>query len=329
MQRLKFLQKLVRLNTLKRQQKSEIPVLFSSEILKQACRILFRKHGLESRAALLFLVIGKPQKAATLLNILYPQISLLLLAHIDARAAYKKILKNKKLFTNSAKYGVYLPMMALLLYDFKTFSTALSKLAAEKIKPNCRGYYNWLSGFAYLNEGDMLSASQKASEALKFFQRKKYAAEAAGCYLLLADIYRVSCVNDVAETMLNAALELYKQQKLPLATAQTIVLKGMLMLFENRPEEAADKYEQALKLPITGQLTADIYNQQALLLLAQNKAVKARKVAEKALLLQQKSENKYAEALSLQLLSQIVFKQEHYRLAVKYAETAEKIYESR
>ena len=100
-------------------------------------------------------------------------------------------------------------------------------------------------------------------------------------------------------------------------------------MFENRPEEAADKYEQALNLPITQQLTADIYNQQALLLLAQNKAVKARKVAEKALLLQQKSENKYAEALSLQLLSQIVFKQEHYRLAVKYAETAEKIYESR
>lgn len=324
--RLKFLQKLVRINVLKRQQKAEIPVLFASEILQQSCEVLFKKHNFEAKTALLMLTIGKVQKAVSALYITHPQLSLLLWAHADALAAYKKMLKHKKLFSESPKYGVYFPLTALLLFDFKTAYTALAKIKPQKIKSRTLGYYNYLTASAYLSDGDMLSASQKASEALKIFKKQAYAAEAASCYVLMTDIYRLCCINDVAETMIDAAIDLYRQQKLPLFEARSLTIKGMLMLFENRYEEADCKYEQALNLPITKQLTADIFNQQALSHLAQNRLNKAEKYAKNALLMQTELHNPHGTSFSLQLLSQISFRQQHYRLTEKYADEALKIY---
>ena len=65
-----------------------------------------------------------------------------------------------------------------------------------------------LLAISYLQEGDMLSASEQASLALKLFKHQHFLFEEAQTYLLLAEIYRISCVNDIAQTMIESALKI-------------------------------------------------------------------------------------------------------------------------
>lgn len=327
--RLKYLQNLVRINVLKRQQKSEPDTFFSTYILNRCCRVLYFKHTLKARVALSKLVAGYTEYAVAYLETLDEQLSLLLYAHTNLNAAYKKMLKNKRQWQNHPRYGIFFALVAYLSYDRKTFNLTLSKLEASPAPRRSSvltAYRNLALSFAYSYEGEMLSASQTASAALKIFQKKQYALETAACHLILADIYRLSCVNDVAETMIDSAIKIYQTQKTPLFLAHATVIKGMLMVFENRREAAAELYQKALDMPITDRLRADIYNQLALLQIIEGKLTAAAKTLSTALNIHRQQQNRHSTALSLQLLAQTAYLQKHYRIAVKYAEQARKIY---
>jgi len=325
--RLKHIQKLVCLRVLKRQQKSECTTLFSALILNDCCKNLFYYTDKKAHLALAYLAVGKVQKAADFFRSSDSMLSLLLDAHYDAGKAYKKILKQKNQWYISKKYGVFLPVIAYLLFDNHTMHTAITKINPQKLNKSTLSYYNYCLAASYLYDGDMLSASQKASAALDYFRKKRYSYEASRCYLLLGEIYRLSCVNDVAQTMIEAAIKINQEQKLSQLHGKSTASLGMLMLFENRLEEAEDKFNRALLLAQTENLRADIRNQKALLYLAQNKHKEAEKEVASALKTFNALQNIHGQAFSLQLTAQIAFSKKQYGKALKYATQATVAYE--
>lgn len=325
--RLKHLQKLVCLRVLKRQQKSEYTALFSTLILNDCCKNLFYRTDKRAHRVLAYLAVGKVQKAAEFFRLSDPLFSLLLDAHCNAGNAYKKISKQKNQWYVNKKYGVFLPVIAYILFDNHAMHTAITKINPQKLSNGRLAYYNYCIAASYLYDGDMLSASQKASAALDYFRKKRYFYETSMCYLLLGEIYRLSCVNDVAQTMIEAAIKINCEQKLPQMHSKSIVSLGMLMLFENRLDEAEDKFNQALSMAQTENLRADIHNQKALLYLAQNKHKEAEKEITTALKAFAVLKNIHGQAFSLQLSAQIAFGKKQYHKALKHASEAIIAYE--
>ena len=326
--RLKFLQNLVRINVLKFQQKNNQNLLFSTMILNKCARLLFFNRSSKARSALNMLACGRPDKAIVFLQNTNPQAALLLQAHFDTNAAYKNNKQHKIIKITDNKFGVYLPIMAHLCNDRSAMLSAVSRLntVAKSYNRPVKAYYDAISAYAYLQEGDMLSASQQASAALKFFQKRKFAVETASCHLILAQIYRISCINDVAQTMIESAIKIYETQNVPLFEARAIAAKGMLMVFENRYDEAEDMYDKVMAMPITAQLQADIYNQQTLLYLAKKNTAKAQYYADMALNAQKRLKNRFGTAFALQLSAHVAFLQNKNRKASDMASQASDLY---
>lgn len=328
--RIVFLQKLVRLNITKRQHWSGNDIFYSSSVLNRCCVRLFFSFNSEARAALAFLCGGRINKAVIFLQRQYPQEALMLNAHINAKQVYASIIKQKKKWYTSLDYAYFLALLAHVCGDGKTFASAFEKSQkprSKRINSDSAAYWSYLSAVAYLAEGDMLSASQCASAALKYFQKIKYSYEAASCYLLLAEIYRISCVNDVAETMLNEALRIQREQNIPGFEAKTTTILGMLMVFENRFAEASELYQKAENMPIDNQLKADISNQKSLLYIAQNDWKNAQSALRSAQKFAPKSANPLSAALNLQLCAHLSFQKKHYSACIKQARQAASIYE--
>ncbi|MBQ9270680.1 MAG: hypothetical protein IJ218_00220 [Alphaproteobacteria bacterium] len=328
--RLRYLQNLTRINILKRQQTINQNTFFSTVIINSCVQKLFFLGGKTAKSALLWLVAGKPEKAIIYLESRTPLLALFLNAHINPYGAYRKISQQKRLCLLTPEYGVFLPILTYLAYNYKATEKYVNKLSLyfnNKKNNTTSAYYNYIASFVYMHDGEMLSASQNASAALKVFQKKQYAIETAACHLLLAEIYRISCVNDVASAMIDSAIKIYQTQNTPLFEAKAVVAKGMLMVFENRYEEAAEQYQKAIDMPITEQLRADIYNQQTLLLLIKGKFNKAEKLSKTALNLQQNLKNQHGLALALQLSAQIAFAQKKYVKTIRLANRAVAMYE--
>ena len=189
-----------------------------------------------------------------------------------------------------------------------------------------KAYYFYISAFIYLQEADMMSASQNASKALEMFKKYGYFYEEAQCYLLMAEIYRVSCVHDIAQTMIESAIKIYEKMKLSYLHAQSMTVLGMLMLFENRFEEANDKFNIALDLCESSKINAEIYNQKALLNLAQKNNKEAEKNANRALVLHEKMKNYRGVAYSKQLLGHIYQNNRKYIKSSLFAQEASQLY---
>ena len=327
--RMKYLQNLTHINILKRQQKLNREVFFSTYIINRCVRIMYFTHDQAAHKALTRLVVGYPEQAVAYISRTDKFAAALLMAHFSAADCLKQIKKSLKTWYQNPKYAVFVPIVAHLVHDRRTMTSALKNIQFRTFRLADRiftAYHAYILSFNYLYAGDMLSASQTASSALKIFQKKQYAIETAACHLALAEIYRISCVNDIAETMINSAVKIYQTQKTPLFSARATVIKGMLMVFENRHDAAEALYQQALNMPITEQLRADIYNQQALLLIAENRLSEALKTAETALKIQNKLKNIHGQAFSLQLIGQIAYLQNRFRKAVDYINRAAAIY---
>ena len=125
--RLKYLQKLTRINVLKRQQRCEKSVLFSSDILNRAVQKLYFSKSPKAREALIYAVGGRVSKSAVFFAESQPMLALLLSAHENADPSYKKMLKQKRLWMNTVQYCIYLPIMAHLMLDHKTLMHIIRK----------------------------------------------------------------------------------------------------------------------------------------------------------------------------------------------------------
>lgn len=327
--RLKHLQKLTRINVFKRQQFFDKHCLYSSAILNRVVKILFYDVRPRARQALTFLLAGRVQKAASYIAPQSILLSQLLTAHYNPQAVYNHMKSHKKLWRKNPQYAIYFPLLAHKLFATAEFSAEISRINAVELRksaPENMPYYYFGQAVAHLQEGDMLSASQSASAALKNFQNLHYSPEEADCYLLLGEIYRLSCVNDVAQTMIETAAEIYRKQNLAYSYAQATAAMGMLMMFQNRITEARELYIKALHITKYPVLQADIYNQIALLELTENNLSAAKKAVTSAVHFHQDHHNIYGYAYSLQLIAHIAFTEKKYHRAGQYAHKAGALY---
>lgn len=321
--RLKHLQKLVRINVLRRQQYLNRATFYASYVLNRAVALLFFHRGNPSCKALTHLAGGRINEAAAIIKKIKPEIGILLEAHQNLAAVYPRILRQIK---SNRPYIVFSLLTANLMFDETKFFALMPKIKINKLSAKTKAYYLYTSAFGYLREADMMSASQNASAALDLFKKSGYLFEEAQCYLLLAEIYRISCVNDIAQTMIESAIKIYRLQKLKLFEAQATAILGMLMLYENRIEEAEDKYIKALRLADTDKVCAEIYNQYALLDLAQKNMESAFKKARRAFNLHRKINNERGQAFSKQLIAHIYIDKQQHTKAAAAAEYAAKLY---
>lgn len=326
--RLKHLQKMAKINVLKRQQYANARVFYASYIIEKSVCALFFMPRKVANLALAQLAGGRVSKAAEVLRSSHRWLSLLLAAHIDLPNAYKQINRRDNMPEKNTQYAVFKPHLAHLLFNIPRFLELVPVVKRTDLPRAVQPYYDYVAAFAYLQNADMLSASKSADQALKAFQRRGYVFEEAQCYLQLAEIYRLSCINDVAQTMIESALKIFVRLKNRFWQAQTSAVKGMLMVYENRFDEAEDCYQKALQLAPTQTLQADILNQYALLQIVQNKLPAAKTKIKRAQNIYSRPQNKIGQAFSLQLLGQIALQQQHYRLSIKHSLQAALLYES-
>lgn len=184
---------------------------------------------------------------------------------------------------------------------------------------------NYYQAYLAMNEGDMLEASQKASAAIRGFEKSGAELEAAETFILMGTIYRVTVISDVSQLMFNSALRLFQTIKAPAGVAKTYGNLGMLMAISARFEEATVYYEQALEINqqlVNHQAQAEIINQQAWLLMLEKKFEQAWETAMKALALHNTLENQTGQAFSKETLANLAWAKKDYPTCQNYAQAA-------
>ena len=212
--------------------------------------------------------------------------------------------------------------------ESEAFTTAES-IKEKSASRYARGVKYYIQSIEMTKASEMKEASQNASAAVKCFEKERCLAEAGIAYLQLGTIYRVSAVSDVAQTMFESALGLFKKLQLAELQAEALGNLGMLTAAQNRFEEAESYFEKALNLNKSANRKrgeAEILNQQALLSLAQKQNSKARKTAEKALKIHQQLHNLQGQAFSWDILSYINLSQKKYDELIFSAQKALSLY---
>ncbi len=325
-QRLKYLQKLARINILKRQQKMDGNQIYISFIISSSVTLLYFSFSAAAGKALKELVGGRVAKACRFLAHRYNVLAVLLSAHQNAKLAFKKLKKQKLWDKGNRRLVVFYPLTALQIFEHRQAQIWLEQISRSKLYGLGRAYLDYADTHTCIYNGDMAAAAKNIQHALKIFRRRHYVVEEAACYMKLAEIYRLSCMNDMAFAMLSAAADIYEKLQTPLYLAAAVAAKGMLMLFENRYDEAAAFYEQAQQLAPTEKMKADITNQQALLNLSIGKLYKAQKQVRQTKNFYQKISNNIGLAFSLQLEGQIAYEQAHYHKSVIVLQQAADLY---
>lgn len=181
-----------------------------------------------------------------------------------------------------------------------------------------------------LNEGDLLSASEKSSRAAKIFNKLNYVYEEAEAYLLMGTIYRVSAVFDVADFMLRTAAKVFHYLGARNKEAESLGTLGMLMTTQKRFDEARADFEKAESLfAECGQEAgrAEIVNQRALGFLLEEKIPEAVKEAGRALKEHTRLGNLPGQALSLEIGAYADRAQHRRPAAAKKAKKAALLYQ--
>ena len=243
---------------------------------------------------------------------------------LDILDEFKALCKHKKL---SHPNPLQKAEQAFLDLNFEKAQKIIESFSPNNKAEKARTDY--LLAWSALYEGDLLSASQKTAAAAKQFQKLGFVYEEALAYLLGGTIYRVSAVFDTADFMLKTASQLFGVINASAKEAETWGVFGMLMVTQQRFEEANTAFEKAKKLFLIAQDKlgeTEIINQQALAALIQGQLKKANKLA-----LQAKKEftslkNLRGQALSLDILAQVEAAQNLWDRAYKNAKAAEALY---
>lgn len=323
--RYKHLFKLCRLYILRRQQKKEIS-FYSDIVLRKCLRKLFFSPSKEAKNALVNLIFGRTSSAVEIISKTDKSLALFLKAHTDPKSAYSQLKKNPDLYKRHYLYRWLTAILAAKFFDYAKTTSLIKNIETKKLHGVSKAYYNQISALVYIHEADMLSASCNASLAMKFFQKHDMLIEEAETYLLLGEIYRISCVHDVSQTMIESALKIYNQFKLQLFKARASAVLGMLMVYENRLDEAEDKFNSALDNLQMPQTKADILNQVALLEIARNNIKKSLVSAKEALELHGVVKNDRGIGLSSQILAHLYVYEHKFKKALDYCEQALIIY---
>lgn len=233
---------------------------------------------------------------------------------------------------NNPSDGRLLAELAYLYFicgDTVRCRLCLDNVNEKKINSYGLAKVRYLQSFYDLNDGDMLSASQNCSEAVRLFHKNRAYYEEAQAYLQMGVIYRASVVTDVSQIMLETALKIFSALGCRAETAETYGNLGMLMAIQKRFEEAEDFYLKAEKICTeTGrrQAQAEINNQQGLLQLLKNAFVEAEELAQKALKAHSALKNAAGIAFSKEIIANSRWNRKDYPAAIHMAFEAKNLY---
>ena len=288
-------------------QKKDLPVFYSSYWLKNACirRFLRLPPSMESRLA---------RRAA------------------DNPGQTRRILARliRKQPHNAALLLMYADLCRLL-HCRGEFQHAVSRIKLPFFFPSAlKADYLRLCALDSLYQTDMLAASSQCSGALKLYQKSGFAFEEAECYLCLAQIYRISGVFDVAETMLREAAKIYKELSAHAKYAETEAYRGLVEIGrENYPAageylEAAAAVCRQYRLEKTG---ADIANWQGLACYLQKSLPSAKRFFA-SVLHRQSQASPEAKAFAAEMAARIGLQKKDFAAAVRRADEAVLIHRS-
>lgn len=248
-----------------------------------------------------------------------------LLAKVDSQTADEL----KAIRTDGKAKGGNLQQAETALLNLETTKAARLLKRLEANNKTERARLDYLQAWLALSEGDLLTASTKAAAAVRQFQKLDFIYEEAQAYLLSGTIYRVSAVTDTAEFMLRTAAELFGLIGADARQAEALGNLGMLMVMENRFEEADDYFARAQKLyqaakDETG--FAEIINQQALTALIRGQHTAAAALSGRARKVFQTLHDPRGQALSLDIAAQTAAAAGDWKKAAAAAKLAQKLY---
>ncbi len=216
---------------------------------------------------------------------------------------------------------------ALLNSDFERAAALTEKICAQT--PVEKARLGYLRAASALFDGDLQSAADLAADAIRRFRKLDFVYEEARAYLLSGTIFRVSAVTDTAEFMLRNAARLFAGICAYADRAEALASLGMLMVMQERFEEALEYFSDAQKLFSAAEDEngeAEIINQQALTALIRGDYTMAEKLAAKAYTAFRRLENPRGAALSLDIGSQTAAAQNNWKKAGTKARAAQKLY---
>ena len=189
-------------------------------------------------------------------------------------------------------------------------------------------YLTHMSDIAAQN-GDLEFASDLQYKAARLFAREQAFYEEGQVYLKLGTLYRICFIDDTAEALLRSAIKLFKQIKYERGVAQGHANLGMLMISQERFEEAHSLLQKAYEYyqkqeDLSSQ--AEIENQLALLYLVQKQTKAALKFLKQAEKNHLQSQNRQGLAFSQELMANTYWQEGQYTQTAKFAQKAAQIY---
>lgn len=298
---------------------------FSSFVIRKVVQIALRHH---QQKIIDLLFSERSDKAAQKIEKYDYLLALLLKAFEKPETSIKKL---ESFCKKNPHDNLAACWLALLLESVGNKSRA--QIAWDntnsKLPPYLRAHYQAHLGESALKNGDMEFASRLFYQAAHLFNKSKGFYEEGNVYLQLATVYRVCFVDDVAETLFLSALKTFESLEYEEGIAKAHANLGVLMLGEERFDEAESYFQKALKEYENIQFfsaQAEIKNQQAFLYLLK----KDYKTAQKLLTKTQKEllalNDKNGIAFNFDLLANCYWQMKNFKETIRYAKKAAVLY---
>lgn len=296
---------------------------FNSKALKCMVIFLLKQRQKKAKTALLYLCFGRTSQAKSYFQKYNQEYFFAVLEAFDnpleALDLFEKIVKKKP---NDYDALSDLASLYFIKGNQPKAKLTLERIDLKKASAYAKAKSLYYQSFFFLQDGDMLSASENCALSGKLFNKEKAFIEEAESYLMTGTIYRVACVEDVAQFMFEAAEKIFGKWDDNAGRAEVFGNIGMLMVLQERFEEAEDKFLKALEITQQNgrnENASDIYNQLALMNILQKKYSAASELLEK-------SQEISHSALAYELQAHLFYEQKDYTEALSHAVLARNMY---
>lgn len=252
-----------------------------------------------------------------------------LAACLKIKASKSKLQKYIKQNSKNTMALIVLAMIYANEFEFIKLRQVIGKLKKNKLKQSEKAIVYILEAKIDMFDTDMFSASQKIFKSIRFFKKKKWFYEEAEAYVLLGEIYRISAVYDVSQTMFDAAQEIYSAIKNSIKVSDVKTFKAILFIGEERFAEAKEllcESQKVFKQNMLSKRCAEVLNQRALIYALQKKYAMAIRFAQQALEIHQNIKNIRGQSFSYEIISLSEYNRKSYDKSYDYALLAMSLY---
>lgn len=319
--------KLVIRGMLKRKQPENFSAYFSSAQLQKITTYLLKQRNKAALRSLFYLCFGKTAAAEDYLKNKHEDLK------YAALRSFGNYEEGIRLFSESEALPEAKAELAELYFltghRGKT-NLILQNIPKKRVSQYVRAKKYYYMAQQYLNDGNMLSASEYAGLAASLFKKSKAYVEEGKAYLLAGTIYRVSAVEDVAHFMFTQAGKIFDFLKYPAGKADALGNLGMLWTMQERFDDAENYFVQSLEINQSAdrpEAAAAIKNQLALLYLLKKEYPAAEKTALEALDVMERQRSRSGQAFSREILAYIYSQSRNWKALRQQALLSAEIYD--